>query len=209
MRRPTAAVVFGCASVLLSYPDETFADDLAAVADALGRLSAGPTRAKLGRVREWLAGQSPLEAAAVYVETFDLRKRRSLHLTWYRHGDTRERGMALAALADVYRGAGTRVAAGELPDFLPALLELAALDPAGGSVLGEHRPALDALADALAEQDSPYADAVTAVTDALGGSSRADRAALRRYRSQGPPSERVGLEPFAPPEMLSHGVTDR
>lgn len=209
MRRPVAATVFGCASVLLSYPDSGFPDDLAAVAVALERLPAGPTRAKLGRARDCLAGRPVLEAAAAYVETFDLRRRRSLHLTWYRHGDTRERGMALAALADAYRGAGMRVAAGELPDFLPALLELAAVSPAGTAVLGEHRGALDALADELAKTDSPYAQVIEAVTDALGNASRADRDALRRYRTQGPPSERVGLEPFAPPEMLNQGVTSR
>ena len=72
-----------------------------------------------------------MEAAAAYVDTFDLRRRRSLHLTYYRHGDTRERGMALTALVDAYRVAGFRVAPGELPDFLPALLELAAVTPAG------------------------------------------------------------------------------
>ncbi|MGH9094565.1 MAG: nitrate reductase molybdenum cofactor assembly chaperone, partial [Acidimicrobiales bacterium] len=189
MRRHTAAAVFGCASVLLSYPEESFADDLTAVAAALGAMASSPAHTKLDRVHTWLAGQPQLEAAAGYVETFDLRRRCSLHLTWYRHGDTRERGMALAALADAYHEAGARVALGELPDFLPALLELAALDPAGTAVLGEHRAALDALADELAKTGSPYAHAVTAVTDALGGASRADRAALRRYRNQGPPSE--------------------
>lgn len=208
MRRSVAATVFGCASVLLSYPEPDFFDDLTSVSAALRRLPAGSTRAKLGRTREWLAGQTPLQAAACYVETFDLRRRRSLHLTWYRHGDTRERGMALAALAEVYRDAGVRLVPGELPDFLPALLELAALDPAGAAVLGEHRPALDALTEELAKHHSPYAEATGAVTDALGGASRADRAALRRYRTQGPPSERVGLEPFAPPEMLGQGRVD-
>ena len=118
MRRATAATVFGCASVLLSYPDpdpaQGFPDDLAAVAVALDRLPASSARTKLARAHAYLAGQSPLQAAAGYVETFDLRRRRSLHLTWYRHGDTRERGMALAALAATYRAAGARVAPGEL-----------------------------------------------------------------------------------------------
>jgi nitrate reductase molybdenum cofactor assembly chaperone NarJ/NarW len=207
MRRPAAATVFGCAAVLLSYPDTGFAGDLAAVAGALARLPPGHTRTKLSRALDVLAGQAPLEAAARYVDTFELHRRRSLHLTWYRHGDTRERGLALAALVDVYRSAGVRPTPGELPDFLPALLELAALHPAGAAVLGEHRAALDALAGELDQAASPYAGVVTAVTDALGGASRADREALRRYRAQGPPSEEVGLEPFAPPEVLGQGIT--
>jgi nitrate reductase molybdenum cofactor assembly chaperone NarJ/NarW len=101
------------------------------------------------------------------------------------------------------------VAPGELPDFLPALLELAALNPGGAAVLGEHRMALDALATELEEIGSPYAGAIRAVTAALGPASRGDRQALDRYRAQGPPSEKVGLEPFAPPEVIAQGVTRR
>ena len=43
---------------------------------------------------------------AHYVETFDLRRRASLYLTYYAHGDTRERGMALLRLKKLYRAAG-------------------------------------------------------------------------------------------------------
>jgi len=208
MRRAAAATVFGCASVLLSYPGaDGFADDLAAVAEALGRLPKGPARDRLERATAWLARMSPMEAAASYVDTFDLRRRRTLHLTYYRHGDTRERGMALTALVDAYRAAGLAVTSGELPDFLPALLELAAVTPAGAAVLGEHRAALEALRADLEQTESPYAAVVRAVVDAFGGLSRADRSALARYRAQGPPSERVGLEPFAPPEVIAQGVT--
>lgn len=209
MRRTSAAVVFGCASVLLSYPDEGFADDLAGVRRAFERLPQGSVRARLDELTTWLAAMAPMEAAAAYVDTFDLRRGTSLYVTYYRHGDTRERGMALAALVDVYRAAGFRVGSGELPDFLPALLELAAVGDAGAAVLGEHRMAIDALHHALDEADSRYAAVVSAVGDALPGLSRTDRAALRHYRAQGPPSERVGLEPFAPPEVIAQGVTSQ
>jgi nitrate reductase molybdenum cofactor assembly chaperone NarJ/NarW len=209
VRRAAAATVFGCASVLLTYPDAGFADDLTAVARALEGLPSGRPRARLEEALRWLGGMSTFEAAARYVDTFDLHRRRTLHLTYYRHGDTRERGMALTALVDTYRSAGVRLSPGELPDFLPALLELAAVAPAGAAALSEQRTALDALREDLEKTDSPYAGVVTAVTDALGAASRTDRDALRRYRAQGPPSERVGLEPFAPPEVIGRGITER
>jgi nitrate reductase molybdenum cofactor assembly chaperone NarJ/NarW len=202
MRRQTAATVFGCASALLSYPDDRFAADLSAVAAAVQRLPAGSARDDLEAATCWLAGRTPLEAAATYVETFDLSRGCSLYLTYYRHGDTRERGLALTALVDTYRSGGWQVTPGELPDFLPALLELAAVQSAGATVLAEHRAALDALRSALEHAGSRYKRVVAAVTAALPGPTRADRAALRRYQAQGPPSERVGLEPFAPPEVL-------
>ncbi|MGH9087448.1 MAG: nitrate reductase molybdenum cofactor assembly chaperone [Acidimicrobiales bacterium] len=207
MRRASAAVVFGCASVLLSYPDGRFADDLAAVAGALAGMPRGPTRSRLEAAATWLAGLSTTEAQSTYVATFDLRRGISLHLTYYRHGDSRERGIALTALVDAYREAGYRVVRDELPDFLPALLELAATRPAGAAVLGEHRMALAALRLDLEKAGSSYAGVLAAIGDALPGLTRGDREALRRYRAQGPPSERVGLEPFAPPEVLGARAT--
>jgi len=207
MRRQVSATVFGCASVLLSYPDEHSTEDLAAVHDALGRMPDGPARAALTAAAEWLAGMSALEAATTYVDTFDLRRGTCLYLTYYRHGDTRERGMALTALVDAFREAGFRLIPGELPDYLPALLELAAVQSAGASILGEHRMALDALHLALVKAESPYAGVVTAVRDALPRATAKDRQALRRYRAEGPPSEKVGLEPFAPPDVVGVGVT--
>lgn len=209
MRRAHAAGVFGCAAVLLSYPDSGFAADLEAVTGTVAKMPAGRARSGLAATAQWLARMTPMQAASAYVDTFDLKRGTSLYLTYYRHGDTRERGMALAALADSYRAAGFRLAPGELPDFLPALLELAACDRAGGAVLGQQRMGLDALATALEEAGSRYHPAVTAVIDALPNPSRADRAALERYRAQGPPSEQVGLEPFAPPEVLGEKVTRR
>ena len=207
MRPQVAATIFGCASVLLSYPDGDFSSDLAAVQEALERLSGIPARAKLPRVVEWLAPMPLVEAAKTYVDVFDLSRGICLYLTYYRHGDTRERGMALTALVEAFRDAGFGVVPGELPDYLPALLELAAASTAGATVLGEHRMALDALHGVLVKKDSPYADAVAAVRSVLPGPSRTDREALRQYRADGPPSEKVGLEPFAPPETLGHAVT--
>jgi len=207
MRRQASAAVFGCASVLLSYPDEHFSEDLAAVERALGRVPNSVVRSQLASATSWLSAMSPLEAEATYVDTFDLRRGACLYLTFYRHGDTRERGMALSALVGAYRGAGFEVVPRELPDYLPALLELAAAHPTGGSVLAEHHMALDALQLALEKTDTQYASVVAAVRAALPPPTRHDRQALRRYRAEGPPSEQVGLEPFAPPEALGLGTT--
>jgi len=209
VRRCHARLAFGVAAVLLSYPDGDYAQDLEAVAGALERLPGGEVRDGLSATRGALAAMGLFEAQGRYVETFDLSRRRSLHLTYYRYGDTRERGLALAALGAAYRRAGVTLAPGELPDFLPALLELAAVSAVGQSVLSEHRGALAALQEALSGSDSPWGGAVGAVRAATGGLTRGDGAFLRHYRSEGPPAERVGLEPFAPPEVLGQGITTR
>lgn len=209
MRRPDAEKVFGCASVLLSYPDETtFARDVAAVAEAVHVIRNRAARSHLQRCCHWLGEMTAFEAGAVYVDAFDMRRKRSLYLTFYRYGDTRQRGMALAALVDSFRNAGFALARGELPDFLPALLELAASHPAGAALLAEYRPAIASLRAELEDGGSNYAGAVAAIGEALGPLDREGRSVVSRYRQQGPPSERVGLEPFVPPEVLAHGEPD-
>ena len=209
MRAAHASTVFGCAAVLLAYPEESFAEDVSSVSEAIGSLPSGRPRNSLSSASRWLSAMGPGEAASAYVDTFDLRRGITLYVTWYSHGDTRERGMALAALTDTYRDGGYELAPGELPDFLPALLELAAVHPRAATVLREQRPAIEALRLSLEETNSGYASVVAAVLAALPSPSRADRDALARFMAQGPPSEAVGLEPYGPPELLGQKATRR
>ena len=106
----------------------------------------------------WPAGPATQTAlAARYVETFDLRRRASLHLTYYAHGDTRERGMALLRLKKLYRAAGLPMEIAELPDHLPVMLAFAALAPRGHgeALLAEHRPAIELLRLSLHDLGQP------------------------------------------------------
>ena len=52
---------------------------------------------------------------------------------------------------------------------------------------------------------SPYAPLLDAVADALPRLTGRRLARIRRLAAEGPPSEQVGLEPFAPPEVMPHG----
>jgi nitrate reductase delta subunit len=175
------------------------------------------TLALLGRVRAELAGLPPVVAepllallthletadrtalAADYVQTFDLRRRNCLHLTYYAYGDTRKRGMALLRFKHAYRTAGVELGDEELPDHLPVLLEFAAcVDPdTGMRLLVEYRAVAELLRRSLADAGSPYAGALDAVNATLPPLSVPDRRKLAELAAQGPPSEDVGLEPFA------------
>ncbi|HEX5266305.1 MAG TPA: nitrate reductase molybdenum cofactor assembly chaperone [Acidimicrobiales bacterium] len=203
MRGSAAARVFGCASVLLSYPGPDFPGDLAAVGRAVDELPPGAARTHLTATRSWLTSLAPAEVASVYVDTFDLGRRHALHLTYHTHGDTRERGLALADLAGAYREAGLVLAPGELPDHLPALLELAAVSKVGVAIVAAQRPSIELLRTGLEEAGSGFAGAMAAVVDTMGPASRAQRAALALLRASGPPTESVGLEPFGPPELVA------
>jgi len=190
------AVAARAVSLLLRYPD---AEVLAALPVLRAAVAELPPRlaAPLSTVADYRATTPPTELAACYVDTFDFRRRCSLHLTYYTHGDTRLRGAALVAFAAAYRRAGLTLDGGELPDYLPAVLDLAAVDEGGWRLLREHRVGLDLLASALDRDRSVYAHAVHAVRLLLPPPGPADLAAAARLARSGPPAEQVGLEPFA------------
>lgn len=184
------------ASLLLRHPDAELIALLPTLREALADVSAEVAE-PLSAVAQHRAAGEPNALAAAYVETFDFRRRCCLYLTYYTHGDTRARGQALARFAETYRLAGYAVADGELPDYLPAVLDLAAAagDP-GWRLLHTHRVGLDLLHAALQRDRSVYAQAVAAVRTLLPPPDPADHAAVRRLAETGPPSELVGLDPF-------------
>jgi nitrate reductase delta subunit len=205
VRRQAAARPYKLLSVLLRYPDERLAaghDEIAAAVAELPRRA--PEREPLERFLAYLLATPPLELAQGYVETFDLRRRSSLYLGWYLHGDTRKRGMALLRLKRLYAAAGLELTADELPDYLPLVLEFAALAPdgAGEALLREHREALELLRANLHEARSPYAHLLDALCAGLPRLTVVERERVRKLAADGPPSEQVGLEPFAPPETM-------
>ncbi|QIS20201.1 nitrate reductase molybdenum cofactor assembly chaperone [Nocardia terpenica] len=201
---PDTSVLHAMLSILLHYPDQRVLSQCDAIAAALGHLGASPARAAVAGFLGWLDAHTPAAAAETYVTTFDLARRRSLHLTYYRHGDTRARGMALLTLKHLYRRAGYPAPDSELPDFLPLILEFTVVDPdTGHDILSRCRDGLELLTDALHDIDSPYAPLLDTVRDTLPTLPAGERQRLRALAADGPPSEQVGLEPFAPPEYLT------
>jgi nitrate reductase delta subunit len=195
--------VYKLCSLLLSYPDGELLAARDEIAEAVAELPGTPGRAPLESFCAWWRRQDPLALEQDYVSTFDLDKRCGLYLTYYGEGDRRDRGMALLRLRKLYRAAGLPQRDGELPDFLPVMLEFASCAPGGRGelVLREHRAALELLLDSLRERGSPYAGVLEAVCVTLGEPSAADRAKAIKLAATGPPQELVGLEPFAPPEV--------
>lgn len=137
----------------------------------------------------------------IYVDLFDLSRKHALYLSYWTDGDTRRRGEVLGRFKQRYRASGFLVDThGELPDFLPLVLEYAAIaDPVDGPVLlQEYRASIELLRFALIEADTPYAGVVEAVCSVLPGVSPADRAAVHRMAEAGPPREEVGLDAYDP-----------
>lgn len=114
------------ASVLLQYPTGSLWDGLDALDAAALETTPEMSRQAFERFLAWLRATPPTGVAQHYVETFDLRRRCALYLTYYRFGDTRRRGMAMISFKTAYRVAGFVPSDAELPDYLPLVLDFAA-----------------------------------------------------------------------------------
>ncbi|MGE5690378.1 MAG: nitrate reductase molybdenum cofactor assembly chaperone [Pseudomonadota bacterium] len=179
-------------SRLLDYPDaSTFAVDPA-------RLPRGPARQAVARFVASLEGVTLDELEREYVETFDFDRHASLFLTFHTHGDRRQRGIELVRLKRRYAAAGLELVEGQLPDWLPAVLEFAALEPeAGAELLAELRAPVELVRRRLRERGSRYALLLDAVDATLPKLTRAHAERVARLAAAEPPTELVGLEPGA------------
>ena len=202
----SAVSPYKLASVLLQYPTRPLFDGLDTLDAAAAGIPSREGRRQLQHFLGWLRETPPTEVAQHYVETFDLRRRCALYLTYYRCGDTRKRGMAMLAFKTAYRVAHFDPTDDELPDYLPLVLEFASLSPRGVDLLRSRRADLELLRKALEEAGTPYLFLVEAVCAELPRLRRRDLGAVRAHWASGPPTEEVGLErgtePFAPPEYL-------
>ena len=146
---------------LLRYPDAELRAALPALIDALRSEAALPP----GRLDELdlfatrLATQPPLRVEADYVDLFDRSRQSALHLFEHVHGDSRDRGPAMIDLGQSYAHAGLHLAEGELPDYLPVVLEFASTQPpaAARAFLGETAHIVRAIFSALLKRNSGYA----------------------------------------------------
>jgi nitrate reductase delta subunit len=166
------------------------------------------------------AVQIPLnELQQHYVEIFDMRRKCSLFLTSWTHGDTRNRGMALVYFIAIYKRYGLVLSAKELPDHLSVVLEFAALEnPVEGDLLlGEHQAPILLIRDALLKSGSIYSAVLDAVVASLPEMTAEIEARAKALAITGPPKEFVGLsgavavalEPFSAREDFSLGGVSR
>jgi len=157
---------------LLSYPDAESRSHLPEMRDALHteRALSAERLAELDALVDALSGADPLDTEAAYVQLFDRGRATSLHLFEHVHGDSRDRGPAMIDLAQTYDQAGLYLAPGELPDYLPVVLEFVSTQPPreARAFLGELAHILNAIFSALQQRQSAYASVLGALLE-LGG----------------------------------------
>jgi nitrate reductase delta subunit len=148
-------------AALIAYPTEALqaaTGEIAAVLAEEGLVPA-PRRAAIGDLLAELAGRDIYDLQERYFALFDRSRTLSLHLFEHVHGESRDRGQAMADLIALYRGHGFEPTASELPDFLPLFLEFLSLLPGNEAqaLLAEPAGILQVLAERLVTRKSTYA----------------------------------------------------
>ena len=159
-------------SVLLTYPDAGVRAHLPEMREVIRdeRTLSQSRRHELRGLIDSLLHSEPLDAEARYVELFDRGRSTSLHLFEHVHGDSRDRGPAMVDLGQTYAKAGLLLADGELPDYLPAVLEFVSTQPPreARAFLAEMAHILNAIFAALIARESAYASVLGALLELAG-----------------------------------------
>jgi nitrate reductase delta subunit len=148
------------AARLLDYPDADLMENLEAVqqlVQADHEVNAEEKRVVLELVN-WMRSLDLTRLQQAYVDTFDMTPEHDLHLTHHLFGESRERGPAMVEISEHYKAAGLEVSNGELPDFLPLILEYVSMldEMQARFFLNDAAKVLTVLADNLEKVDSLY-----------------------------------------------------
>ena len=149
-------------SVLLEYPNRELVRHRDEVFGAIHALELdGADRQDFDAFEQWVQSQSETDWQEHYVRTFDLSPDNALYLTHHLFEEQdRERGLTLVTLSQYFKAEGYEVAPGELPDYLPLILEYVSTlqdDRIARSFISQSAQALAVVADNLDAIDDPYA----------------------------------------------------
>lgn len=158
--------------LLLTYPSRELIASLGAFEEVLDReaLLGAEHREAIALFLQELADTLLLDLQESYVALFDQTRSLSLHLFEHIHGDSGERGQAMADLKGIYEEHGLIADVVELPDYLPLFCEFVSTLPRAEarSMLGEMAGLLELLASRLAKRPSLYAPVLRALLSLTG-----------------------------------------
>jgi len=157
-------------SCLLQYPDESLLKWLPALRQALNEIKSVSASNRYDKILSYFEQTPLIQLQEQYTETFDLNPSNCMNLTYHRWGDTEKRGPALAHLEEIYLKSGFERISGELPDFLPMILEFISERPdvANSKIIPIYGTVVETLAERLGQAGHPYALLFEQLTDIFG-----------------------------------------
>ena len=116
-------------SVLLHYPDDQLLNRLDEVASVADRSCRTEIKSAVSAFVDELKTFTLLQVQENYTAAFDMNPSTTLNMTYHAYGDNEKRAAALAHLQHTYQQAGWQRTTGELPDYLPLMLEFLSICP--------------------------------------------------------------------------------
>lgn len=199
-------------ALLLTYPSNALQESASSAVDAVAEeaLVPAPTVRALRRLADELAGSDLYDLQERYVQVFDRTRSLSLNLYEHVHGESRDRGQAMATLLELYRSRGLELSANELPDHLPVFLEFLSTlpDEEAASLLGEAAHVLAAIGERLHKRQSSYR-AVFGALAALGtGGANAEALAALLSEPDDNPDDLAALDTAWADTAVTFGPSD-
>lgn len=179
MALPNASISLRVLARLLAYPDAELRGHLPEMRAALhsDKVLSKTRLTELDELIASLQHGDPIDSEGQFVEIFDRGRATSLHLFEHVHGDSRERGPAMIDLTQTYEKAGLFLGEGEMPDYLPVVLEFVSTQPPkeARAFLGEMAHIFNAIFNALQQRDTRYASVLGALLEIAGEKAHAVR----------------------------------
>jgi nitrate reductase delta subunit len=146
-------------SVLLHYPDEDMLNGLEEIESRAADLPRAETKSAVQMFIGELKSQPPIGVQERYTAVFDMDPTTTLNITYHAFGDNEKRAAALAYLQHTYEQAGWARVTGELPDYLPLMLEFLSVcaDPRHAQAVWQCLQSMPPLVARLEEKAPVYA----------------------------------------------------
>ena len=116
-------------SILLSYPDETLFSHLDEILSRADQACPGKIKSAINTFVNEYKALGLVKVQEKYTALFDMDPSTTLNITYHAHGDNELRAAALVQLEQSYSRAGWERSCGELPDYLPMMLEFLSISP--------------------------------------------------------------------------------
>lgn len=159
--------IFSILSRLIDYPDDELMENLDSIIVLVENSTEIQENEKQNIMEfiSWIRTHTTISMQQTYVETFDMVPEHDLHLTHHIFGDDNGRGAALIDLSEHFKNEGLQVKDGEIPDFLPLILEYTSTltEMESKVFLSDVKKIVKVIADNLDKAKSPYAKLIRIV----------------------------------------------
>ena len=146
-------------SALLQYPDHDMLGHIEMIETEVDDMPSKEMKKCMDDFLHYLKTHLPIQLQEGYTATFDMNPATTLNLTYHTYGDNEKRADVLARLQQLYQDAGYERITGELPDYLPMMLEFLSVcrESDNTGLIWECLRGLEDVVDRLQKAAPPYA----------------------------------------------------